>query len=71
MTKKTAMMEWLEWFEQNRVEIILNIDVAKQKATELLEQEKEQIVEAWWKGDENFNARLTGEDYYTQTYKQL
>ena len=39
------------------------------KATELLEKEKEQIIEAWIATD-NQLQRLAAEQYYNETYNQ-
>ena len=71
---KTALQEFMEWIEIN--DNSYNALFAYQKAEELLEKEKEQIVKAWedgWnnavmdEGDEIFSE---AEDYLNQTYKQ-
>ena len=74
---KTAMQELIEWIEQ-RFNNPQETEVFK-KATELLEKEKEQIIDAHLEGwsdaydylklDSNEQARQA-EDYYNETYNQ-
>ena len=64
---KTAMQELIDWIEcdnDNNVYGILD------KAKELLEKEKEHIIEAIniWCSDDNI---LTAEQYYNQTYNKI
>jgi len=74
MDKKTAMQELIEWVEE-RFSNPHQTEVFK-KATELLEKEKEQIMDACnhWKKqkgtcfDDDFI--WTGEEYYNQNYNQ-
>ena len=71
---KTAMMELIDAMDD------LSLDGRKipfilyQKATELLEKEKTQIVDAYDYGYDDFKNRgdsaRSGEEYFTQTYKQ-
>jgi len=78
---KTAMQELIEWVENNTIAIILNTDVVKQKAIELLEKEKKQIIEAYDEGKEyeyqyhincdpvKYEDVKTSEKYYKETFK--
>ena len=50
-------------------------ETIKEKAKELLEKEKEQIIEAFlecWKANmpDGFECKLNAKDYYNQTYNQ-
>jgi hypothetical protein len=36
---------------------------------ELLEEEKEQIIESWWDGCQNWDNEKEPEQYYNETYK--
>lgn len=62
---KTAMQELIEYIESN--EIVYNKDLIL-KLKELLEKEKEQIVEAVGFGLGNKKATELGESYYNKTY---
>ena len=63
---KTAMQELIDWIECDNDNNVYDItDFAK----ELLEKEKEQIIEAWIATD-NELQRLAAEEYYNQTYNQ-
>jgi hypothetical protein len=71
---KTAMQELIEhvesiWSNGGWEETI------KEKAKELLEKEKEQIIEAFlecWKANmpDGFECKLNAKDYYNQTYNK-
>jgi predicted AAA+ superfamily ATPase len=75
---KTAMQEAID-----KVSFIINmlhdtpdemymphvIDLLKANLNELLEKEKEQIIDAWIATD-NKLQRLAAEEYYNQTYNQ-
>jgi len=68
---KTAMQELIEYVESN--EIVYNKDLIL-KLKELLEKEKEQICNSYYKdlyydleGNKKF---INAEDYYNQTYNQ-
>lgn len=73
---KTAMQEfseWLkayeEWLKAYEYELPLELQI---KAKELLEKEKEQIIDAHLAG-QNANEEINGEteiEYYNQTYNQ-
>ena len=74
---KTAMQELIE--ELKRVQSMTNMNFAIRIATDLLEKEKEQIINAFEVGykscdiDEAFeiNRKLaSGEQYYNKTYNQ-
>lgn len=36
---------------------------------DLLEEEKEQIIESWWDGCQNWDNEKEAEQYYNETYK--
>ena len=64
---KTAMQELIEYIESN--EIVYNKDLIL-KLKELLEKEKEQIIDAYYgKINGVFGYREEGQEYYNQTYK--
>jgi hypothetical protein len=71
---KTTMQEMLEWIEQ-RFNNPQETEVFK-KATELLEKEKEQIIDAYDEGiingesNEDGNGKMFYNLYYNQTYNQ-
>jgi hypothetical protein len=65
--KKTALQQLIQWGEQMMSEHplkVLSFAEAIDKAEELLELEKEQIIDAYNNG-ENRSAEL----YYNETYK--
>jgi hypothetical protein len=64
----TAMQEHFEWLQENQLYFGIPIE-AIDNAEDLLEKEKEQIIEAInaWCSDDNI---LTPEQYYNQTYNQ-
>ena len=62
---KTAMQELIDYIESN--EIVYNKNLIL-KLKELLEKEKEQIVNAFEQGIE-FAFPTNGSYYYNQTYK--
>jgi hypothetical protein len=75
---KSAMQEWTEWLKAYEYELPLELQI---KAKELLEKEKEQIMNAYsdgakggangTKGQHEFGwvSIQTKEKYYNQTYK--
>jgi hypothetical protein len=70
---KTAMQELIEFVNTR----CLNGDFVLEKANQLLEKEKEQIIEAYEDGKQNGMDSITniymyiiGEKYYNQTYNQ-
>ncbi len=62
------MQEHFEWLQENQLYFGIPIE-AIDNAEDLLEKEKEQIIEAInaWCSDDNI---LTPEQYYNQTYNQ-
>ena len=74
---KTAMSEMVEWLTLTSPDY-LTVGLIRQRATELLEKEKEQITDAFsdgWYDGERYHAKLnvkheTAEDYYSKTYNQ-
>jgi hypothetical protein len=64
---KTTLQELIEWCNQYKGQMI-SADQVVLQAHNLLEKEKEQIIEAInaWCSDDNI---LTPEQYYNQTYK--
>tara|TARA_R110002126_G_scaffold214988_3_gene361161 strand:+ start:915 stop:1148 length:234 start_codon:yes stop_codon:yes gene_type:complete len=74
---KTAMQELIEY--ANEFDFGGWEDVFIKKATELLEKEKEQIIDAYKQGcgyeyeyidDESTSYKEDAEEYYNQTYNQ-
>ena len=68
---KSAMQEWTEWLKAYEYELPLELQI---KAKELLEKEKEQIIEAFvecWKANmpDGYECKLSAKEYYNQTYK--
>jgi hypothetical protein len=64
---KTAMQELIEWMEHWKIEPLSEFQQGKIK--ELLEKEKEQIIDAYYgKINGVFGYREEGERYYNQTY---
>ena len=69
----TAMQDMLSYI---RSTLPMDLDwprMLEAKAEELLEKEKEQIIEAhgirgWYKPDTKESGVMTGEDYYNQNY---
>ena len=69
MSDKTAMMELIEhiktiWSNQGWEDTVI------EKATQLLEKEKEQIINAWKDGLSFDDIPCSAEEYYKITYKQ-
>jgi len=78
---KTAMQELIEiikFYEEECVDedIKIGLTSAKNMAKDMLEKEKEQIIDAWDKRGSTIVPRyfleenINGEEYYNQTYKQ-
>jgi hypothetical protein len=66
---KTAMQELIS--ELKRVEDYPMMPFVIRMATDLLEKEKEQIIDAYYgKIDGVFGYREEGQEYYNQTYNQ-
>ena len=71
---KTAMQTIIEWGDKMMLEHpmkTLSFAEAIDKAVELLEMEKEQIIEAFKHGElPPFFVNYNAEQYYNETYKQ-
>ena len=68
MKQKTAMMELIDKLRSNMGELGF-IDWIKDNREQLLEKEKEQIMDAYNCGiEEEFSSPENGEQYYNQTY---
>jgi hypothetical protein len=70
---KTAMQELI--FELKLIEAYPMITLVLRIANDLLDKEKEQIIDAFWNGDNSDctseqNAKEFAEQYYNQTYSQ-
>ena len=72
---KTAMQELIE--ELKRVQLMTNMNFVIRIASDLLEKEKEQIIESYYEGhtapyfSPNGNdVEKQAEEYYNQTYNQ-
>jgi hypothetical protein len=73
---KTAMQEFLDYMKEYNIILVkegiepnLLIKMLQHKAEKLLEQEKEQIIDAYYGNiDGVFGYREAGEEYYNQTY---
>ena len=66
MKEKTAMMELIEYMKAN----FHLTDESLEKFYELLEKEKEQIIDAWKDGLSFDDIPCSAEEYYKITYKQ-
>jgi len=65
---KSAMQEWTEWLKAYEYELPLELQI---KAKELLEKEKEQIMDSYLQGSFDDGPNITNsEQYYNQTYNQ-
>ena len=75
---KTSMQEFLDYMKEYNIILVkegiepnLLIKMLQHKAEKLLEQEKEQIIDAYYgKIDGVFGYREEGQEYYNQTYNQ-
>jgi uncharacterized protein (DUF2164 family) len=67
---KTAMQELID--ELERVRLMTNMNFVIRIATDLLEKEKEQIIETFDNGIYvgTYAVDKDGEEYYNQTYNQ-
>ena len=67
---KTAMQELIEYIESN--EIVYNKDLIL-KLKELMEKEKEQIIDAYCEGfkEGSEGNRIKSEEYYYDLYNQF
>ena len=72
------MQEFLDYMKEYNIILVkegiepnLLIKMLQHKAEKLLEQEKEQIIDAYYgKIDGVFGYREEGQEYYNQTYNQ-
>ena len=64
---KTAMQELIEWLKAYEYELPLELQI---KAKELLEKEKEQIIDAYHINPLETIWKNAGIEYYNQTYNQ-
>jgi hypothetical protein len=67
-TKQTAMQELIQWLKIGWKDE--DVDTVIKKAEQLLEMEKEQIMNAYEYGncDYEFGIYIKGEQYYNETY---
>ena len=70
MKQKTAMMELIEWLNLNGMKPDVGIPAIKDKAQQLLEKEKEQIIEAFDYASNSDDKEYADKYYYNETYKQ-
>ena len=61
MANKTVMQKHLEWLKGRMV-------VSPQIESQLLEKEKQQIIDAWYDGIHNWDKVKSAQDYYKETY---
>ena len=66
---KTAMQELIEKLNNVKPTEFCSIDTIREWSKELLEKEKEQIINAWIATD-NELQRMKAEEYYNQTYNK-
>jgi hypothetical protein len=65
---KTAMQELID--ELERVRLMTNMNFVIRIATDLLDKEKEQIMDSYLQGSFDDGPNITNsEQYYNQTYK--
>jgi hypothetical protein len=75
---KTAMQELIEWLDiaieelkgNDSTDFAEGLVAARVKAKELLEKEKEQVVDAFNEGIDEMAFATSGINYYNQTYNQ-
>ena len=68
---KTAMQELIDWsYENDKSDCPIEAYDIIKKAKELLEKEKEQIIDAYTEGYTNWDSEMTSIQYYNQTYNQ-
>jgi hypothetical protein len=68
---KTAMQEHFEWLQENQLYFGIPIE-AIDNAEDLLEKEKEQIIDAYYGGVKLLSGDIetAAKHYYYQTYNQ-
>ena len=66
---KTAMQELID--ELKRVQSMTNMNFVIKVATDLLEKEKEQIINTYWDAykEGQISSDVTADEYYNQNYK--
>jgi len=72
MANKTALQTLIEWGDKMMLEHpmkTLSFAEAIDKAVELLEMEKEQLIDAWAHGAIG-DKHETAKEYYNETYKK-
>lgn len=68
---KTAIQEAIEWINETQTHNVFDV---QDKLIELLEKEKQQIIDAFNEGamyEDNRTAYLDAKDYYNNTYKTI
>ena len=66
---KTAMQELIEWsYENDKPDCAIEAYDVIKKAKDLLEKEKEQIVDAFNEGIDEMAFATSGINYYNQNY---
>lgn len=68
---KTAIQEAIEWINETQTHNVFDV---QDKLIELLEKEKQQIIDAFDEGamyEDNRTAYLDAKDYYNNTYKTI
>lgn len=68
---KTAMQELIDFYQNNTLEVILNTEIIRYKAIELLEKERFQIEKAFDIARNlplNEAGRTNGSKFYKKTY---
>jgi hypothetical protein len=66
--KTTAMQELI--FELKLIDAYPMITLVLRMATDLLDKEKEQIIDAYIEGYTSWDSEMTSLEYYTKTYKK-
>lgn len=68
---KTAIQEAIEWINETQTHNVFDV---QDKLIELLEKEKQQIIDAFNEGamyEDNRTAYLDAKDYYNNTFKTI
>jgi len=73
--EKTAMQTVIDAIEKVKtsslneyITLVINTNDLNKLLSDALEQEEQQIIDAFDKGLENWDSELTAEQYYSQTY---
>jgi Zn-finger nucleic acid-binding protein len=68
---KTAMRELLDKFEEVKdLHNMVQLMILRGELERLLQKEKEQITEAFYKGDNGYGCMYDAVNYYEETYKK-